>query len=77
MYRVEFESEISPTDAVVAATSAGDVATRPRLAPRQHRQGALHALMHMISGIAKSSEKPVLEEFSDFVFNCVSISLVP
>ena len=65
-----------PADAIIAATSAGDKASKPRVIPRQHRQGALHALMHMISGIAKSSEKAVLEEFSDTVFDYVSLSPV-
>ena len=76
MYRVEYEAEIGSTDAIVAATSAGDAVTRPRLIPRQHRQGSLHALMHMISGIAKFSEKAVLEHFSDIVLDYVSISPV-
>lgn len=63
---------MGPVDAIVAATSAGDT-TRPRLVPRQRRQGALHALMHMISDIVKSSEEELFEYFSDTVFNYVSI----
>ena len=67
------KTEMGSADAIVAATSAGDEVTRPVLVPRQRRQGALHALMHMISGIVKSSEGALLEYFSDTVFDYVSI----
>ncbi|CCX14991.1 Protein of unknown function [Pyronema omphalodes CBS 100304] len=55
--------------AILAARSPGDSNSssnaRPILAPRQHRQGALHALMHMISNMVQSSEELLLESFTD------------